>query len=206
MQQFIARSESVDAVPVRGPIYQAMMSLSRLAATVAESLEEEVTRSAVLSAECLTRGGKILVCGNGGSAADSQHFVAELIGRMCSERQSLPAISLSSDPSIVTALGNDYGYENVFSRQVEGLGHEGDVLLAISTSGRSPNILKALQVARNKGMKTIALVGESGDASIENCEVVIHIPSKDTQRVQELHTAVLHAICEHVERVITETL
>lgn len=202
MQQYIARNEAIGSTPVRGPVYEAMMSLSRLAALVAESMEEQVTRSAALVADCLAAGGKVLVSGNGGSAADAQHFVAELIGRMCGERHSLPAISLSSDPSIVTALGNDYGYENVFSRQVEGLGRPGDVLIAISTSGRSPNILNAIRAATIGGMRTVALVGEGGDAVLEQCDCCIHIPSKETQRVQELHTAVLHAICEHVERGI----
>jgi D-sedoheptulose 7-phosphate isomerase len=154
-------------------------------------------------------GGKLLACGNGGSAADAQHFVAELLGRMGPERRSLPAVTLSVDPSAVTAIGNDYGYEQVFARQVEGLGRAGDVLLAISTSGRSPNVLRAIRAARAKGMRVVVLAGQDGggDPLLGECDVDIRIPSANTQRVQELHMAALHAICEHVDgRVLSGAL
>ena len=183
----------------RGRVYESFMDLSRLAVTVAEVMEARIEESAKLITACLLAGKKVLACGNGGSAADAQHFVAELVGRMGRERRSLPAISLSADPSVVTALGNDYGYERVFARQVEGLGQPGDVLLAISTSGRSPNVLRAIETARRCGLQTVSLVGEGGDSLLANCDVCVHIPSRNTQRVQEIHTAVLHAICDHVE-------
>ena len=187
------------------PVQEALLELSRLAATVAGSLGEPVLRAAELVVESMRGGGKLLACGNGGSAADAQHFVAELVGRMGPERRSLPAVTLSVDPSAVTAIGNDYGYENVFARQVEGLGRRGDVLLAISTSGKSPNVLRAIQAARAKGMRVIALSGEGGDASLAECDVSIHIPAANTQRVQELHMAVLHAICGYIdERVLAD--
>ena len=186
--------------PDRGPVHESMMDLSRLIALVADSLEADVERAGRLIADRLQAGGKVLTCGNGGSAADAQHFVAELIGRMNHERGALPAISLTTDPSVVTALGNDYGYEHVFERQIEGLGKEGDVVLAISTSGCSPNVLKALEAARRLGLRTIALVGEGGDPSLSECDVRIGIPSGNTQRIQEAHTAVLHAICLCVDR------
>jgi len=188
----------------RGRVYEAIMELSRLAANVAESMEEQINRAARLIGDCLLGGKKVLACGNGGSAADAQHFVAELVGRMCRERRSLPAISLSTDPSVVTALGNDYGYDLVFGRQVEGLGQPEDVLLVLSTSGRSVNVLRAVETASRNGLHTVALLGEGGDPLLDDCDVCIHVPSRDTQRVQELHTAVLHVICEYVEeRVIS---
>lgn len=146
----------------------------------------------------------MLACGNGGSAADAQHFVAELIGRMTVERRSLPAITLSTDPSVVTALGNDYGFDDFFARQIEGLGIPGDVLIAISTSGRSRNVLKAVDAARRCELGTVALLGEGGDPALDECSVSIHIPARDTQRVQEMHMAVLHAIAEHVERAVVD--
>lgn len=187
----------------RGRVYEALMALSQLASCVADSMEEQIEQTAKLVAECLLVGKKVLACGNGGSAADAQHFVAELVGRMSRERQPLPAISLTTDPSVVTALSNDYGYEHVFARQVEGLGQPGDTLLAISTSGRSPNVLRAIESARQCGLRTIALAGENGDLLVGKCEICIQIPSHDTQRVQELHTAVLHAICDYVEERLT---
>lgn len=188
-----------------GRFSESALELSRLATCVAETLGREVTRAGELVTRCLLDGQKVLVCGNGGSAADAQHFVAELIGRMTVERRSLPAITLSTDPSVVTALGNDYGFENVFARQIEGLGQRGDVLIAISTSGRSPNVLRAVEAAHRGQLQTVALLGEKGDPALDRCTVVLHIPSANTQRVQELHMVVLHAICDHVERAITRT-
>ncbi|HEU4585145.1 MAG TPA: SIS domain-containing protein [Gemmatimonadaceae bacterium] len=182
-----------------GATADALMELSELAARVSGELGEPVKRAGDLIVESMRHGGKLLACGNGGSAADAQHFVAELVGRMGPERRSLPAVTLSVDPSAVTAIGNDYGYENVFARQVEGLGGSGDVLLAISTSGKSPNILRAIRAARAKGMRVIALAGAGGDPLLAECDVAIHIPSPSTQRVQELHMAVLHAVCAHVD-------
>jgi D-sedoheptulose 7-phosphate isomerase len=193
-----AASES-SVSPAAAAVREALLELSLLAAEVADVMGPAVARAGALIVESMRGGGKLLACGNGGSAADAQHFVAELIGRMGPERRSLPAVTLSVDPSAVTAIGNDYGYENVFARQVEGLGQAGDVLLAISTSGRSPNVLRAIRVANAKGMGVIALAGQGGDALIEECTVALHIPSRNTQRVQELHMALLHAICGCVD-------
>ena len=190
--------------PEGGAFYESALELSRLAKRAADDLEKQVSRAGELVTEGILAGRTVLACGNGGSAADAQHFVAELIGRMTAERRSLPAIALSSDPSVVTALGNDYGFENVFARQVAGLGKPGDILVAISTSGRSPNIVKAVQAARGAGLRTVAVLGEGGDASLDECSVALHVPSGNTQRVQELHMAILHAICEHVERAVLD--
>lgn len=188
--------------PSRGPIYEAIVDLSRLAARVADTMEVQIEQAGRLVVDCFLAGAKVLACGNGGSVADAQHLVAELVGRVSRERQSLPAISLSADPSVVTALSNDYGYDRVFARQIEGLGQPGDVLVAISTSGHSTNVLRAVDTARLQGLHTIALLGEGGNSLLADCDVCIHISSRDTQRVQELHTAVLHAICDYVEQQV----
>jgi len=183
----------------RGPIHDSLLELSRLAVQVADVQEAQISRAAQLVMGCLDTGNKVLVCGNGGSAADAQHFAAELVGKMARQRRALPAISLAADSSVVTALANDYGYDNVFARQVEGLGKAGGVLAVISTSGHSANVLKALETAQKIGLRTIALVGEGGDPALDNCDVCIHVPSSNAQRVQELHTAILHAICDYIE-------
>jgi len=152
---------------------------------------------------CLDAGGKILACGNGGSAADAQHFVAEIVGRFERERRGLPAVALSVDPSVVTAIGNDFGFDLVFARQVEALARPGDLLLVISTSGRSPNVIAAAEVARRLRVAVIALVGREA-ASLEGADVVISVPSEATARVQETHILVLHLICEIVDRWAVE--
>ncbi|WP_251440713.1 D-sedoheptulose 7-phosphate isomerase [Veillonella intestinalis] len=147
----------------------------------------------------LASGNKVLFCGNGGSAADAQHLAAELIGRFQKERRSLAAIALTTDTSILTAVANDYGYEEVFARQVEGLGRAGDVLIGISTSGNSGNVVQAALKARDTGMHTIAFTGEGGGKLKEICDITLPIPSKVTARIQEMHILVGHIICELVE-------
>jgi D-sedoheptulose 7-phosphate isomerase len=141
----------------------------------------------------------VLLCGNGGSAADAQHIAAELAGRLRRERAGLPAIALTVNPSVLTAVSNDYGYEMVFARQVDALGRKGDVLIGISTSGTSPNVVRALEAARARGMATIGLMGERGGPMEAHCDVAVAAPSSDTQRIQEIHIVVGHAICEIVE-------
>lgn len=173
--------------------------LSYFANVMSYTHSEIVDRATSVVLNCLLEGNKVLVCGNGGSAADAQHFAAELVGKMSRQRKALSAISLTADSSVVTALANDYGYDNVFARQIEALGMQGDVLVIISTSGRSSNVLKALEVAQRQGLHTIALVGEDGDPSLDNCDVCIHVPSGNSQRVQEIHTAILHTICDQIE-------
>lgn len=154
---------------------------------------------------CLLSGRKVLTLGNGGSAADSQHFAAELVGRFVEERRALPAIALTTDSSILTAVGNDYGYERVFERQVEALGEEGDVLVAISTSGRSPSVVRAATMAGKLGMRVIGLTGRPGGALAESADVAIQVPSTSTARVQEAHIFVVHAICAEVDRLVLAT-
>jgi D-sedoheptulose 7-phosphate isomerase len=167
-----------------------------------ESCREEVLRAVELIADTYRNGGKVLLCGNGGSAADCQHLATELMIRLNHDlqRPALGAISLCTDPSNLTAGGNDIGFENVFARNVEGLGAAGDVLIGISTSGRSRNVVLAIETAQKKGMHTIALLGGSGGVMKELCDVSIVVPSDNTQRIQETHITIGHIICESVEQ------
>lgn len=168
-------------------------------ARAAGTLGAVVAVAAGIAVEAFKAGAKVLLCGNGGSAADAQHIAAELAGRLRKERAGLPAVALTVNPSVLTAVSNDYGYEKVFARQVEALGREGDVLIGISTSGSSPNVVAALETARSLGMTTIGLMGERRGAMEEFCDVAVAAPSSDTQRIQEIHIVVGHAICEIVE-------
>jgi len=148
----------------------------------------------------LKSGKKILVCGNGGSAADAQHFAAEFVGRFEMERRSLPAIALTTDTSALTAIANDYSFDVIFSRQIEGLGNEGDVLIAISTSGNSRNIIEALKVAREKKIHTVVLTGKDGGKVKDLAECVFIAKSDKTSHIQETHSFLLHAVSEAVEK------
>jgi D-sedoheptulose 7-phosphate isomerase len=153
--------------------------------------------------ECFRKGNKILLCGNGGSAADSQHMASEFVNRFRLERAALPAIALTVDTSILTSIGNDSSYGFTFSRQVEALAKPGDVLAAISTSGGSPNILKALEAARERGIKTVGFTGEKGrQVMAPKCNLCLVVPSADTPRIQEVHEFAWHAICGMVEQAL----
>jgi D-sedoheptulose 7-phosphate isomerase len=148
---------------------------------------------------CLKNGNKLLICGNGGSAADSQHFAAELVGRLQRDRAPLPAMALSTDTSILTAIGNDYSYDEVFSKQVEALARPGDILIGISTSGRSGNVLKAVEAARRRQAKTFALSGKDGGPLAQAVDQAIVVPSRTSQHIQEGHIAIIHIWCEIIE-------
>jgi D-sedoheptulose 7-phosphate isomerase len=150
-------------------------------------------------AESLLAGGRVLAFGNGGSAADAQHFVAELVGRFQRERPGLSAIALTTDPSVVTSVGNDLGFAAVFRRQVEAHGRPGDVALGISTSGRSPNVIEGLRAARGRGLATVGLTGNGGGEVAGLVDHLIDVPHRDTQRIQEVHAMVLHVLCEVVD-------
>ena len=168
-----------------------------------EVLAEPTAAAAARLGACLDAGGKILACGNGGSAADAQHFAAELVGRFERERAALPAVALSADTSALTAIGNDYGFEAVFRRQVEGLGRPGDCLLAISTSGDSPNVLAAAAAARARGLGVVALTGRDGGqlaGALGAGDVELRAPAASTARVQELHILLLHCLCDLLDR------
>ena len=160
-----------------------------------------IQRAADLICQALKNGKKILICGNGGSAADAQHIAAELVGRYEQERRGWPAIALTTDTSALTALANDYGYERVFARQVQALAASGDVLIAISTSGNSPNILAAVNQAKDIGCVTIALTGAGGGQLAKICDAAVVVPSDRTSRVQEAHITIGHLWCELVDKI-----
>jgi D-sedoheptulose 7-phosphate isomerase len=164
----------------------------------------EIEAAGSLIWDALKSGNKILLCGNGGSAADAQHIAAELVGRYEQQRRAFPAISLTTDTSALTAVSNDYGYEEVFARQVEALAVAGDVLIAISTSGKSPSVIKAADQARALGCRTIALTGCSGEPLTAHCDLAVVVPSARTSRVQEAHITIGHLWCEIVDKVVAE--
>lgn len=168
---------------------------------VREQCAESIMQAAHLVSSAFASGNKLLLCGNGGSAADCQHMAAEFVSRLTKEvqRKALPAIALTTDTSFLTAFANDCGYEGVFERQVEALGSTGDVLLGISTSGSSGNVVRAMKLARSKGIKCIALTGEGGSMA-QLADVTIAVPSQHTQYIQESHVSIEHLICELVER------
>ena len=162
----------------------------------------EVLKAGQAMSQSLQAGGKILVFGNGGSAADAQHLAGELVGRYLKNRRALPAIALTTDSTIVTAVGNDLGFDEVFRRQVEAHGRKGDVAIGISTSGRSPNVIKALEAAKGNGLVTMALTGEGGGKLAGLVDHLIDVPSTDTPRVQEVHGLVVHLLCQIVEEEV----
>jgi D-sedoheptulose 7-phosphate isomerase len=159
-----------------------------------------VVEAASAVVEALRTGHKVLVFGNGGSAADAQHFAAELVGRFLRERRALPAIALTTDTSILTAIANDYAFDRVFARQIEALGRDGDVAIGISTSGGSANVVSAFATARDAGMTIVALTGRDGGAVGAAADIHVNVASSSTARVQEVHRTLLHAMCELIER------
>ena len=167
-----------------------------------ESETDNISKAALEIIEALSKKNKILFCGNGGSAGDSQHLAAELMGRYKINRDPLPALALTVDTSAITAIGNDYGYENVFSRQLKGIGVKGDVLVAISTSGKSENVIKAIEVAKQIGIKVISFTGEAHCQMNELSDICINVPSKETNHIQEMHITVGQLICGIVEDTI----
>jgi len=171
----------------------------------AETMSEDIVRAINLMHQALASEKKILACGNGGSAADAQHFAAELVGRFERERRELPAIALSTDSSILTAIANDYSYEVIFSKQVRALGQVGDVLLGISTSGNSANVIAAIEAAHLKGMSVIAFTGKDGGKIkniLKNSDVHLCVPADRTARIQETHLLLLHCLCDGVDHLM----
>ena len=162
----------------------------------------DVVNAGEVVAAALERGNKVLICGNGGSASDAQHFAAELIGRFEKERRPLSAIALTTDTSILTALGNDYGYELVFSRQVEGLASAGDTLIGISTSGNSKNVMLAVKSAKERGVKSIGLLGRDGGELASCVDIPVIVPHSVTARIQEAHIFIIHFWCAQIEREV----
>ena len=171
---------------------------------MARHLAESIAATGLALAQVIRSGGKILFCGNGGSAADAQHLAAELVSRLRLERTALPALALTTNTSFLTAQSNDYSFESVFARQVEALGRRGDALIGISTSGNSANVLAAFRTARNRGLLTVGLTGKDGGAMPPLCDHCLMVPSQDTQRIQEGHIAMGHILCDIIERDLYE--
>jgi D-sedoheptulose 7-phosphate isomerase len=183
---------------------QAVVEILREASRLHEQAATESAQAVVAAVDTLQSafgsGAKVLIFGNGGSAADAQHFACELVGRFLRERRALAAMALTSDSSAVTAIANDYGFERVFARQIEALGRPGDVAIGISTSGASANVLAGLQLAKSRGMKTVAFTGGSGGPIGAAADVHVNVPHELTPRVQEVHRTLIHAVCDLIER------
>jgi D-sedoheptulose 7-phosphate isomerase len=169
-----------------------------------KNLELEVSRVADLIGECFRTGNKLLMCGNGGSAADASHFATELVVRFTKDRRALPAICLASDSGILTACGNDYGFDKIFARQVAAFGQAGDVLICFTTSGNSKNVLRALEEAKARKLKTIAFLGHDGGSTIGIADIDLLIKDDSTARIQEGHQLLIHVLCEIIEAQIKE--
>jgi D-sedoheptulose 7-phosphate isomerase len=178
---------------------------ARLKQEAADVLAPQIARAAALLTDCLFADGKILACGNGGSASDAQHFAAELVGRFERERPELPAISLATDTSLLTAVANDYAFEHVFARQVRALGAKGDVLLAISTSGNSANVIAAVEAAHEREMHVVGLTGKSGGRigeMLRDGDVHLCVPHDRTMRIQEVHLLTIHCLCDAIDATL----
>ena len=171
-------------------------------ARIEQEMPQQIAEMVTLLVETFKQGGKLLVMGNGGSAADAQHFVAEIVGRFKMERRGLPAIALSTDTSILTAIGNDYGFDKVFRRQVEALTAAGDLVVGISTSGNSPNVQQALELAHENGCRTVGLLGKDGGSIKNCCDLALIVPTDDTPRVQEGHITIIHIVCDLLEKTL----
>jgi D-sedoheptulose 7-phosphate isomerase len=189
------------------------MSTERIRALFADSMETKAQAAEVLPesiaaagqrmVESLLNGGKILSCGNGGSAGDSQHFSSELLNRFERERPSLPAVALTTDSSTLTSIANDYSYNEIYSKQIRALGQAGDVLLGISTSGNSANVIQAIQAAHDRGMVVVAMTGRDGGKIaplLNGSDVELRVPAQSTARIQEVHLVIIHALCDHIDR------
>ncbi|VEJ21721.1 phosphoheptose isomerase [Neisseria animaloris] len=173
----------------------------------ADILNEPTAQAAELMLQCLMNDGKILACGNGGSAADAQHFAAEMTGRFEKERMELAAVALTTDTSALTAIGNDYGFDHVFSKQVRALGRAGDILIGISTSGNSANVIEAIHAAHERDMHVIALTGRDGGkiaALLKDSDILLNVPHQRTARIQEVHILLIHALCDCIDSMLLE--
>lgn len=186
--------------PIGSEIARLLEESAQIKMTIAKSNIKAIENIVSLIVEAYKNGGKIVLCGNGGSAADAQHIAGELVGRFAMERQAFPAIALTTDTSIITALANDYGYASVFRRQIEALVNGKDVVIGISTSGNSPNIIEAMKTAKTIGAKTIGLTGSDGGKLAEIVDLLMPVPSKVIPRIQESHITIGHIVCELVEK------
>ncbi len=175
---------------------------ARVKQAFSDALVARIAEFAQRSAAAIRRGGKLVFFGNGGSAADAQHLAAELVVRLRTERPSLPALALPTNTSVLTAAGNDYGFERIFSRQVESLVGPQDIVVALSTSGTSPNIVKAIETGRTRGAFLVALTGETGGSLAGRVDILLDVPSRDPQRIQEAHITIGHIVCSLIEHLV----
>jgi D-sedoheptulose 7-phosphate isomerase len=183
-------------------IRRQLQESARVKQAFSDELVARVQQFAEKSADALRAGGKLVFFGNGGSAADAQHLAAELVVRLRSDRPGLPALALTTNPSVLTAAGNDYGFERIFSRQIESLVAHQDVLVALSTSGNSPNIVRGIEVGRKRGAYLAALTGETGGALARKVDLLLNVPSQDPQRIQEAHITIGHIVCALIEQML----
>lgn len=183
-----------------GEIISQLQAHAKVMAAIEQDLTPRIVAAVELLTETFQTGGKLLVMGNGGSAADAQHLAAEIVGRFKMERRALPAIAFTTDTSILTAVGNDYGFDAIFTRQVEALAAPGDLVVGISTSGASRNVKAALELARHQGCRTIGLLGRDGGAIAGIVDLALIVPSVDTPRIQEGHITIIHIICDLLEK------
>ena len=190
---------------VRQQIFSQLHESAEVKRRVAQELLTDIEAAAQALIRCCVSGHKVLLCGNGGSAADAQHIACELVGRFRRERRAIRAIALTTDTSILTAIGNDYGYDRAFARQTDAWVEPGDVLIGISTSGNSENVLAAAEVARARGAATIGLCGRGGGKLAASCDIAVVVPSDDTPRIQEAHITIGHILCDLVERQVEQT-
>ena len=184
-------------------IHQEFLEHINMSQKAMESISKDIEIAAITCIETLKNDGKILILGNGGSAADAQHIAAELVGRYKTERRGLAAIALTTDTSILTAIGNDYGYEDIFSRQIEALANPEDVVIGLSTGGTSKNVIKGIKLAKNTGCNIIGFSGKDGGKMNSICDVNILVPSNDTPRIQEMHILIGHTLCHLIDNALT---
>jgi len=183
-------------------IKQQLLESAEVKRLVAERLTNDIAEASKTIIDCYRKKGKLILFGNGGSAADAQHLAAEMVGRFKMERAALPAIALNTNTSIITALGNDYDFDIIFARQVEAITREGDVAIGISTSGNSPDVLKGIEKAKSLGAKTIGLTGRDGGKLAQVVNLALVVPSADTPRIQEAHITIAHIICDLIEQAL----
>lgn len=181
-------------------IRQYFAESAALLVRTSEALSDDIVRTGRLISDVLRQGGKVLIFGNGGSAADAQHFAAELVGRFLLERKALPAIALTTDSSILTAVGNDYGFNEIFKRQIDALAVSGDVAIGISTSGQSENVLRALSAAKTIGCQTVGLLGRDGGDISKMVDIDLIVPSNETPYIQQAHVTIIHILCDIIEK------
>ncbi|MEO2004455.1 MAG: D-sedoheptulose 7-phosphate isomerase [Candidatus Poribacteria bacterium] len=189
-----------EGVAVKRDIRRQLEESAKLKRLVADTMVGEIELAAKALIACYARGGKVVLCGNGGSAGDAQHLAGEFVGRFLRERRAVPAIALTTDTSILTAIGNDYGFDQVFSRQAEAHVNEGDVFIGISTSGNSANVLRALEVSKARRATTIGLTGNDGGELARAADIALTVPSSSTPRIQECHIVIGHILCDMAER------